>query len=182
MNQGEKGSWAGVKTALRALDQPALIALVHDLYDASPDNRRFLHGRLLGTSTELAKYRALVEEAAYPNVFGRKPVRLGEAQRLVRHFERATKDREGTVELMLTLVEAGTDLAAETGYGDEVYFRSLEKTLLEAVKRIKAMAQNQRAPWQERLDAIVSRAASIGWGYCDATREIVGSLERRARR
>jgi hypothetical protein len=86
--------WSGVKRALGALDEAGLTAVIRDLYDASPDNRRFLHARFLGSDTELEKYRA----------------------------------------------------------------------------------------WQERLDGIVSRSASIGWGYSDATRDIVASLNRGTRR
>jgi hypothetical protein len=177
-HKGTKGSWSGVKAALRRLDQSALSAVIRDLYDASPENRRFLHARFLGPGTEVEKYRALVLDAMYPNVFGRKPVRLGEAQRLVRHFEQAAGDTNGTIDLMMTFVEAGTDLAADTGHGDEAYFRALEGMLSQAVQKIRGIATADRVRWHERLDGIVNRSATIGWGYCDATREIVASANR----
>ena len=180
--ESRRGSWSGLKSALRALDAAGLTAVISELYDASPDNRRFLHARFLGSDTELEKYRALILDAVYPNLFGRKPVRIGEAQRLVRHFEQATGHGAGTLDLMLTLVEAGTELAADTGHGDDAYFGSLEKMLLEAIERIRSMPANEWPRWQERLDGIVSRSASIGWGYCDATRDIVASLNRGTRR
>jgi len=177
-NKSTKGSWNGVKAALRAADQSALLAVIRDLYDASPDNRRFLHARFLGPGTELEKYRALILDAMYPNVFGRKPVRVGEAQRLVRHFEQATGDTDATIDLMLTLVEAGTDVAADTGHGDEAYFRALEAMLSQAVTKVRGVGTAERLQWQERLNGIVNRSAAIGWGYCDAAREIVASVDR----
>ena len=177
-NKSTKGSWGGVKAALRAADQSDLLAVIRDLYDASPDNRRFLHARFLGPGTELEKYRALILEAMYPNVFGRKPVRVGEAQRLVRHFEQATGDTDRTIDLMLTLVEAGTDVAADTGHGDEAYFRALEAMLFQAVTKVRAVGTAERLQWQERLNGIVDRSAAIGWGFCDAAQEIVASADR----
>ena len=78
-NKNAKGSWSGVKAALRAADQSDLLAVIRALYDVSPDNRRFLHARFFGPGTELEKYRALILDAMYPNLFGRKPVRVGEA-------------------------------------------------------------------------------------------------------
>lgn len=177
-NKHAKGSWSGVKSVLRAADQSALLAVIRDLYDASPDNRRFLHARFLDPGTELEHYRALILDAMYPNLFGRKPVRLGEAQRLVRHFEQATGDTDLTIDLMLTLVEAGTDLAADTGHGDEAYFRALEEMLSQAVTRVRGVGTAERVRWQERLNGIVNRSAATGWGYHDAARTIVASVGR----
>jgi hypothetical protein len=179
--ESRRSSWSGVKSALRTLDADGLTGVIRDLYEASPDNRRFLHARFLGSDTELEKYRALILDAVYPNLFGHKPVRIGEAQRLVRHFEQATGHSTGALDLMLTLVEAGTDLAADAGYGDDAYFGSLEKMLLEAIEQIRSMPANEWPRWQERLDGIVSQSASIGWGYCDVTRDIVASLNRGTR-
>lgn len=176
--ESRRGSWSGVKSALRALDAVGLTAVIRDLYDASPGNRRFLHARFLGSDTELEKYRALIRDAVYPNLLGRKPVRIGEAQRLVRHFEQATGHSAGTLDLLLTLVEAGSDLAADTGHGDYAYFGALEKMLVEAIARIRSLPATEWPQWQERLDGIVTRSASIGWGYCDATRDLVASLTR----
>ena len=34
--------WGAIKAKLKGLDVPELVALIRDLYEASPDNRRFL--------------------------------------------------------------------------------------------------------------------------------------------
>ena len=174
--ESRRGSWSDVKRALRACNAAGLTAVIRALYEASPDNRRFLHARFLGSDTEIETYRKLILDAVYPNLLGRKPVRIGEAQRLVRHFEQATGHSVGTLDLLLTLVEAGSDLAADTGHGDYAYFGALEKMLGEAIARIRSLPATDWPRWRERLDGIVTRSAAIGWGYCDATRDLVASL------
>jgi hypothetical protein len=81
---GGTPTWRQVKAGLRDVDADTLLGLIHDLYETSPDNRRFLHVRILGAATELEKYRRLVVQAVFPNPLGRKPIRIGEGQRLIR--------------------------------------------------------------------------------------------------
>jgi hypothetical protein len=78
--------WGAIKAALKGLSAPALLALVHDLYDVSPENRQFLRGRLVPSAAELEKYRSRVMDAVFPDPLSRKQVRLGEAERLIRHY------------------------------------------------------------------------------------------------
>jgi hypothetical protein len=40
--------WSSVREQLKEWPQPALTALIKDLYDASPANRDFLHARFQG--------------------------------------------------------------------------------------------------------------------------------------
>lgn len=121
-NRSKNATWASVKAELQQMDPKAIVNLVRDIYRSSQENRRFLHARLLGSKTELAKYRKLVVDAIYPDPFSRRPVRVSEAERLMRHYLQATSDIEGTVDLMLSFVEAGTEQAADLGYGEERYF------------------------------------------------------------
>ena len=171
-------TWTAVKTNLRQLDTDGLVGLLHDLYRASPDNQRFLHGRLLGSATELEKYRELIADAVFPNPFGRKLVRIAEAQRLVRHYEQATGDVVGTVDLLLTFVAAGTDQAADLGYGDEAYFAALGRALESAVKLIRQLGTDDIKNAKDRLQLIRNRAAKIGWGFSDVVDECVDAVLR----
>jgi hypothetical protein len=115
--KNSKATWSSVKAQLQQLDRGPLVSLLGDLYRSSPENRRFLHARLLGSQLELDKYRKLVVDAVYLDPFSQRPVRVKEAERLIRHYRQATNDAEGTVDLMLSFVEAGTDQAADLGYG-----------------------------------------------------------------
>ena len=58
-NKSSKATWASVKTRLQQLDRGALVSLLGDIYRSSPENRRFLLARLLGSQIELDKYRKL---------------------------------------------------------------------------------------------------------------------------
>ena len=172
--------WADLQAQLSAYDRKALVALVRDLYRVSAENRRFLHARLLGSQAELATYRRQVADAIFPDPLSRRPLRLGEAQRLIRHFRRATEDVAGTVDLMLTLVEAGTEQAADLGYGDERYFTALEGVIHDAVKALKTLPGESRERVVARLRRVANRGASIGWGYGDYLREVVAALPDRS--
>jgi hypothetical protein len=92
---GVRPNWKAVKAQLRGLDADRLVDLIHDLYAASTDNQRFLHSRLVDSTSELGKYRELISAAVFPNPLGRKPVRIAEAQRLIRHYERARATSRG---------------------------------------------------------------------------------------
>ncbi len=59
-NRSKNATWASVKAELQQMDPKAIVNLVRDIYRSSQENRRFLHARLLGSKTELAKYRKLV--------------------------------------------------------------------------------------------------------------------------
>ena len=92
-NKSSKATWASVKARLQQLERGALVSLLEGIYRSSPENRRFLHARLLGSQIELDKYRKLVADAVYPDPFSQRPVRVKEAERLIRHYRQATRRR-----------------------------------------------------------------------------------------
>ena len=118
-------SWARVKSKLRRTSAPELLSVIQDLYRASPENRRFLHARFLPSEASLEEYRRRVVVAIFPDPLSRNPVRIGEAERLIRQYRLSTGDQVGVVDLMLSMVEAGTEQAADVGYGDDAYFGCL---------------------------------------------------------
>jgi hypothetical protein len=124
-----KGGWGAVRKKLELLDRAGLVALVHDLYDANAASRRFLEARFLSSSTSLEKYRRLVVDAVYPDPFSRRQVSVRDATMKITEYRRSTGDVAGMVDLMLTFLEAGTEQAADLGYGDESYFGALERKL-----------------------------------------------------
>jgi hypothetical protein len=175
-NSADGANWSAVKDQLKALPRDSLIALARDLYRASSENRRFLHARLLGPAIEIAKYRELVREAIYPDALSRRPVRLGEAQRLVRHYRQATGDLSGTLDLLLTFIEAGTEQAADLGYGDERYFVALERALDEAVEIGHTLSGPVHRAFVDRARTLADRASAVGWGFGDYVAEAAAGL------
>jgi hypothetical protein len=124
----------------------------------------------------LEKYRRLVVEAVFPNPLGRKPIRIGEGQRLIRQYQDATGDVAAAIDLMLTFVEAGTDQAADLGYGDEQYFSALERALRSAVKLARTLSDQVQAAMVPRLERLVRQSARTGWGFGDVVREIAAPM------
>jgi len=89
MNEKKSTGWQNVRRQLDDWSKPALIALVKDLYDASPDNRDFL----------LARFQA---EEIPTRGFGK--LKLAEARKAIRDYRKATGNLIGTIDLMLTYV------------------------------------------------------------------------------
>lgn len=170
-------SWADVKTKLEAFDRKALIGLVHDLYEASAANRRFLQARLLPSSSAVEKYRRLVADAVFPDPFSRRRVSLRDATAAITEYRRSTGDVPGTVDLMLTFIEAGTEQAADLGYGDDDYFSALENKIDAVVKSWASLPAEARAQAAARLASVQERAKDIGWGYGDYVDAIVARLK-----
>ena len=169
-------TWADIKKKLEAFDQKGLVGLVHDLYEASTANRRFLQARLLPSQSAVEKYRRLVAEAVFPDPFSRRRVSLRDATAAITEYRRSTGDLVGTVDLMLTFIEAGTEQAADLGYGDENYFSALENKLDAIAKSWRTLPAEARAKAAARLAWVQRRAQQIGWGFGDYVDEVVARL------
>jgi hypothetical protein len=169
-------SWADIKTKLEGFDSKGLLGLVHDLYEASSANRRFLHARLLPSPSAMEKYRRLVAGAVFPDPFSRRRVSLRDATAAITEYRRSTGDVAGTVDLMLTFIEAGTEQAADLGYGDEDYFSALENKVDAVAKSWSALPAEARTKALGRLDWVSKRATAIGWGYGDYVDDVVARL------
>jgi hypothetical protein len=111
--QIKRKKWSDVKARLEAFDRTGLVSLLGELYDASAANRRFLHSRLTHDSRAIEEYRRLVADAIYPDPFSTRRVSVREAAAAIVEYRRATAS--GTVDLMLTFVEAGTEQAGSSG-------------------------------------------------------------------
>ncbi|HEY2588871.1 MAG TPA: hypothetical protein VGI81_24220 [Tepidisphaeraceae bacterium] len=130
-------SWAQCKTVLKDWPKPGLISLIHELYNASEENRRFLHARLLPQAAgqtlaeaERAIKRLLSVSAAFNGRF-----RHADAKRVVDQFEKATDDPALVADLLLADLEMSYKTFSEIGDDvpivDHIYstMNRLEKTL-----------------------------------------------------
>ena len=167
-----EAGWGAIKARLKGFSVSDLVTLVHDLHQTSPENRQFLRGRLLPSAADLEEYRSRVMDAVFPDPLSRKRVRVSEAKRLIRHYRLSTGDQSGVVDLMLALVEAGTEQAVDLGYGDDAYFASLERVLRSVVDALPSLPESARPSIVQRLEELARSAEPIGWGYGDAVREI----------
>jgi len=141
------------------------MALIRDLYDLDALNRRALHARFASDGRTLDQYRRLVRTAVFPDPLSQRPVRLRDATATIRQYARATGDVAGTIDLMLQFVEAGTEQAADLGYGDDAYFTALEHKVNEIVRLLNEVPTSERRALTERIARLGAYEGAIGWGY-----------------
>ena len=166
--QGTRSSWRAIKAAISTKPVAELNALIRDLYELSPANRKFLNARFGARLHELDRYRVSVRAALWPNPVGRRPNPSPSAgRRLIREYELASGDKAGVVDLMLVFVEAGAGFAADIGFGDDAFFNSLSGMLERALEGAKALSPAQRASLGPRLVVLRKVADGIGWGFGD---------------
>jgi hypothetical protein len=180
MKKRESPSWVDMRVSLNRMDVTGLVGLVRDLYKASDLNRRFLHARFAPTESGLEKYRRLVREAVFPNPLSQRPILLRDGTRTIVEYKRATGDLAGTVDLMLEFVEAGTEQAADLGYGDDAYFTALERKVKEVVQLLDALPDADRLLAAERLIKLGEYQDEIGWGYGDFLGTVAANTQARS--
>jgi hypothetical protein len=172
--------WSAIRQYLDTQSKPALLALVKDLYDASPSTRDFLHARVqaeAGDGTAVERYRrTIIEQFFPPRGFGK--LRLAEARNAIRDYRRATGHLAGTIDLMLTYVENGTQFTREFGDVNEAYYNSLESVLHEMTQLLRKEDPSLYPEFRERIQRLGDHADYIGWGYGDYLRDQVHLLEK----
>jgi len=180
MPESTSVKWPQVKSALASLDKPELVALLKDLFDHSIESRAFLSARFLADGVPdaiLDKYRKRVVEQFLPKRgFGKLDLRA--ARRTIRDYRKATSDLAGTVDLMLTYVESGTDFTNQFGDINESFYNSLESVLDEMVSLLGTSEGAALYPrFQDRVSRLVRAASGVGWGYGDHVTEQIELLE-----
>jgi hypothetical protein len=179
MKSKRPGSWSDVKASLSTMDRAGLVDVVRSLYDASSANRRFLHARFVPAAGALEQYRTLVETAVFPDPFSQRPVRLRDAAAAITEYKRSTGNVAGVVDLLLTFAEAGTEQAADLGYGDEAYFGALERKVNEVLSMLDALPADALAAAEGRLIRLGEYEDRIGWGYGDFLADVAARLSKR---
>jgi hypothetical protein len=178
-SEKKPNGWSAIRRHLSAQSKAALLALVKDLYDASSSNRDFLHARVqveAGDGTAVDRYRRTIIEQFYPSRgFGK--VNLAEARKAIRDYRKATGNLAGTIELMLTYVENGTQFTRDYGDINAAYYNSLESVLREMTQLLRKDGPALYPQFRERIQRLEAHADQIGWGYGDALRDHVGLLE-----
>jgi len=154
------------------------MALIKDLYDSSPANRDFLHARFQAEETggtALEAYRRKIIEQFFPSRgFGK--LKLAEARKAIRDYRKASGNSAGTIELMLTFVENGTEFTLQFGDIDEPFYNHLASVLNEMV-RLLCQDAELYPRFRERIVRLKTHAGDIGWGYGDLLRQEVHFLE-----
>jgi hypothetical protein len=175
----KRPTWSDVKANLATMDRSGLVALIRDLYDLDALNRRALQARFSPNDTTVDQYRRLVRAAVFPDPLSQRPVRLRDATATIRQYARATGDVAGTIDLMLAFVEAGTEQAADLGYGDDTYFTALEHKVNEVVRLLNEVSMSERRALTERIARLGAYQGAIGWGYGDFLADVSANVAAR---
>ncbi len=181
MTDNKFTGWQNVRRKLSDWSKPALIALVKDLYEVSPENRDFFHARFQAEADDgaaLEKYRRKIVGQFFP-ARGDGKLKLAEARKAIRDYQRATGNLTGGIDLRLTYVENGTEFTHEFGDINESFYNSLESVLNEMVRLLLRDSPESYPRFRERIQRLATLADGIGWGYGDAVREQVFILEEK---
>lgn len=161
--------WTAIRKAVAEWPRPALLALLKDLHDASPENRDFLRARFdaeNSSSDALEKYRRKIVEQFFP-ARGYGKLKLGEARKAIRDYRKATGNIAGTMDLLLTYVESGTEFTCNFGDINQAYYSSLMSAATELGQLLLSEGKAGYLPLRERIQRVNARADGIGWGYSD---------------
>jgi hypothetical protein len=165
-----KPKWTDIKKQLTGLEQKELISLISELFKLSAGNREFLAARFLNVQTgeALEIYRKRIIDEFFPaRGFGDPKLRV--ARRAISDYKKATGNLVGTLDLMLTYVETGTEFT--NTYGDlwESFYSSMESVLNEIAHLLFQHGEQlyNEVNTAQRLWKLQSNASHIGWGYGD---------------
>ncbi|HTV43405.1 MAG TPA: hypothetical protein VMF08_22775 [Candidatus Sulfotelmatobacter sp.] len=124
----------------------------------------------------LEKYRRKIVEQFFPSRgFGK--LKLAEARKAIRDYRKATGNLEGTIDLMLTYVENGTEFTKQFGDIEAPFYTSLESVLNEMAQHLWRECPESYPRFRERIQKLGSSAQRIGWGYGDNVQYRVSELE-----
>ena len=103
---------------------------------------------------------------------------LREARRSIREYQKTTSDLAGTIDLLLSYVEAGTRFTNSFGDINESFYMSLESALGEMADLLRTpTGRLHYAIFQPRLEKLRRATYGIGWGYGDAVQETLAQLD-----
>jgi hypothetical protein len=175
------GGWSTARRHLAALDKPALLALVKDLYDCGAENRDFIQARCQAPDSGgdvLETYRKrIIEQFFSKRADGVGPLKLGVARKAIRDYRKATDNLSGTAELLMTYVENGAEFTHIYGDIDERFYNSVESALVELAGLLHGEAHEIYPLFSGRLARVQQMTEGIGWGFGDFVADVVWQLE-----
>jgi hypothetical protein len=178
-------NWGDIRAVLKEAPLDALIGLIKKLYDLSDANKALVRTILFPSYQDielLEKSRIQVTQAIYPS--GRSFPGLphfGDSRKVINAYLKASGDVQGTIDLMLTHVELGTNFTNDFGDIDEPFYQALVNMLN---KSIELMLKNPEASrlyslFQPRYERLRKDSGQIGWGFGDEVGDLVEDLRGR---
>ena len=168
IQKSKKPTWIDVKRSLKGFESSNLIKLVNDLYELSDENKNFLHARFLAGSASLSKYKKIISDSLYPDIFDEEDdFDFDKANKAIEAYAKATKDNEGAADLMIHYVESGNKYTLDYGDINETFYDALVEMYEKVSKAVSEMPKKKQQTFRKRLEKIMKSADGIGWGYYD---------------
>ncbi len=168
-----KPGWGNVKTEILGFDRAGLVELIHDLYDASNENRVFLHARFALGEDVLDPYKKSLERWLWPDVF--KPsqnVSVSKALKVISDYKKAVGQQEGLAELMVFYCEQAAGFTLDVCMEGDSWFSSLVRMFADALQVTTTLTAERQASLLARLDRVREMCSRLGWGVGDDMNQI----------
>ncbi len=171
---------AKLKKHLQGLAQSELIEMITECYKLSKDTEQYLTVKVLGEeaiASILEVYRKKIMDEFFPaRGFGK--LRLAEAKKAIREFEKITQSKSYSLELKMFYVETGVEFTNTYGDIDERFYESMEKMYESVIESINKEETDQLfQEYQQRLYAVVQNTLGMGWGFHDQLAYLYGELK-----
>jgi hypothetical protein len=174
-------SWAACKSTIAAWPLPGVIELVHELYQLSDDNRRFLHARLLEHlgDSNLEDARRKIRKLMNPTAVFNSRFRHGDVKRVIDHYARATGDDAGIAGLLVADIEASLETFSECADDERIADHVL--TSVERLhKTLERVAPDDARPVVDALAHIANDfAGEFGYGVSDEVEGLASEWQDR---
>ena len=170
-------SWSEVKTKLTDFDRASLLGLVQNMYAASKDNQTFLHARFSLGDDVLKPYKTTIDRWLWPDVFKNQDTSVAKAKKPIADYKKAIGQAEGLAELMVFYCERAAGFSNEVGLQDEGYFDALVRMFEQALKTIASLADTQRPPLWDRLNAVRRTSHNFGYSAGDDMDDLLAEYE-----
>jgi hypothetical protein len=177
--------WRQVRPRTKALEKSVLEDILGGLWALSAENREFIESRLAlhGRADDVQMTFKKLIDREFDMSRHDAPLRISRARKAIHDYGKATGDGQGTLELLVHLIEKGTAFTLEYGDIDERFYNGLELAFEEIVSRLSGGEGSVwLAVFRPRLAKVVDSASDIGWGYGDALNELFNKLKRLAPR
>ena len=167
MAKKKSPTWTSVKPILSGKKNAELLKLIADLYALNEENKRFVTTRYSVGSNSIGSYKEIIYESLYPNICGNKPIKLATGKKAISDYFKATKDKNGQLELMVYYLETGNQFTLDYGDINESFYSSLESMLDKILSALRKQSSEINDQYLPRLRELVRSARGMGWGYYD---------------
>jgi hypothetical protein len=164
-------TFTAIKKYTKNMSREQLIDELKVLYNLFPDVKKYYQSKLTenGENELLEKYKKVIKNEFFPKRgFGK--ARLSIAKKAVLDFDKFSRNKINTADIMVFYVEQGIKFTNAYGDIDESFYYSMESMYDKASKFIKK--HNIETNFLTRLHKMIDDTSEMGWGFHDTLDEI----------